>query len=83
MLTEVNVYSKLRRIVKAKRSILKSVAKNLIEKNEEDEIDSKNLKDKDSNKDGVGSSNNSSGEDLIIDELNAPQYQNWMTAFAS
>ena len=72
MLTEVNVYSKLRRIVKAKRSILKSVAKNLIEKNEEDEIDSKNLKDKDQNKDGVGSSNNSSGEDLIIDELNAP-----------
>ena len=39
----------------------------------EDEIDSKNLKDKGSNnKDGVGSSNNSSGEDLIIDELNVP-----------
>ena len=72
MPTEVNVYGKLRKIVKAKRSILKSVAKNLIEKNEEDEIDSKNLKDKDSNKDGVGSSNNSSGEDLIIDELNVP-----------
>ena len=72
MPTEVNVYGKLRKIVKAKRSILKSVAKNLIEKNEEDEIDSKNLKDKDQNKDGVGSSNNSSGEDLIIDELNAP-----------
>ena len=47
MPTEVNVYGKLRKIVKAKRSILKSVAKNLIEKNEEDEIDSKNLKDKD------------------------------------
>ena len=72
MPTEVNVYGKLRKIVKAKRSILKSVAKNLIEKNEEDEIDSKNLKDKDQNKDGVGSSNNSSGEDLIIDELNVP-----------
>ena len=72
MPTEVNVYGKLRKIVKAKRSILKSVPKNLIEKNEEDEIDSKNLKDKDQNKDGVGSSNNSSGEDLIIDELNVP-----------
>ena len=72
MPTEVNVYGKLRKIVRAKRSILKSVAKNLIEKNEEDEIDSKNLKNKDQNKDGVGSSNNSSGEDLIIDELNAP-----------
>ena len=72
MPTEVNVYGKLRKIVKAKRSILKSVAKNLIEKNEEDEIYSRNLKDKDSNKDGVGSSNNSSGEDLIIDELNVP-----------
>ena len=72
MPTEVNVYGKLRKIVKAKRSILKSVAKNLIEKNEEDEIDSKNLKDKDQNKDGVGSSNNSSGEDLIIDALNVP-----------
>ena len=72
MPTEVNVYGKLRKIVEAKSSILKSVAKNLTEKNEEDEIDSKNLKDKDQNKDGVGSSNNSSGEDLIIDELNVP-----------
>ena len=72
MPTEVNLYGRLRKIVTAKRSIVKSVAKNLTEKNEEDEIDSKNLKDKDSNKDGVGSSNNSSGEDLIIDELNAP-----------
>ena len=72
MPTEVNVYGKVRKIVKAKRSILKSVATNLIEKNEEDEIDSKNLKDEGSNKDRVGSSCNSSGEDPIIDGLNAP-----------
>ena len=50
MPTEVNLYGRLRKIVTAKRSILKSVAKNLTEKNEEDEINSRNSKDKDENK---------------------------------
>jgi hypothetical protein len=84
--TEVNVNGKLRKIVKVKRSILKSVAEHSFDNsNGEDGVDfkkdnSEDLNDDDSNDD---SSDDSSGEDVIIDELDAPQSQNWTTAFAS
>ena len=55
-------------------------------KNEGNRIASNKDEDnsKDSNDDTDGSSNDSSGEEGdIIDEEDAPQSQNWMTAFAS
>ena len=92
----VNVSGKLRVIVKAKHSILKSIAEDLTEKNEEGIIDlnggnSKNLDDDggSSNDDGGSSSDDDddsstdfSSEDVIVDDEDAPQSQNWMTAFA-
>jgi hypothetical protein len=80
---EVYVNGKLRKIVKAKRSALKTIGEDSID-NSEDVIDDSNddsNDDSDSNDDD--SSNDSSGEDVIIDEEDAPQSQNWMTAFAS
>jgi hypothetical protein len=76
---------------------LKSIAEDSINNlNEEDVIDlngdnSKDLKDDNgsssddnsSSSDDDDSSNDSSGEKIIIDDEDAPQSQNWMTAFAS
>ena len=79
------INGKVRKILKAKRSALKSITEDLIVNlNEEDKTDlntEDNSKQNDDEK--VDSSNGSSGEDVIIDEEDAPQSQNWMTAFAS
>ena len=81
MPSEVNINGKVRKIVKVKRSTLKSIT--------EDPIDGLNVVDDDNSNDlndNIDSSNDSSdevGEDVIIDEEDAPQSQNWMTAFAS
>ena len=81
MPTEVNINGKVRKIVKVKRSALKSIT--------EDSISSLNVVGDDNSNDlnvTIDSSNDSSvevGEDVIIDEEDAPQSQNWMTAFAS
>ena len=91
MPTEVNIKGKLRRIVKVKRLGLKSITEDsiaedsIVNLNEEDKNDLKDDNNsKDSNDDEkVDSSNGSSGDDVIIDEEDAPQSQNWMTAFAS
>jgi len=81
MPTEVNINGKLRKIVKVKRSALKSITEDSIDNsNEEDQNDLNDDNSNDSNDDD--SSNDSSGEDVIIDEEDAPQSQNWMTAFA-
>ena len=81
MPTEVNINGKVRKILKVKRSALKSIT--------EDSISSLNVVGDDNSNDlnvTIDSSNDSSvevGEDVIIDEEDAPQSQNWMTAFAS
>jgi hypothetical protein len=73
-----------------KRSSLKSIAEHSINNSNEEDVINLNDNDdndniKDSNEDGNNddSSNDSAGEDVIIDEEDAPQSQNWMTAFAS
>ena len=95
MPTEVNSNGKVRKIVKVKRSILKSITESLIDNrnlNGEDGADLKNNNGEDSNYDSddgynndnnYDSSNHSSSEDVIVDEEDAPQSQNWSTAFAS
>jgi hypothetical protein len=88
MPAEVNVNGKLRKIVKVKRSILKPIEESLTSTDNSNDEDGIDLKDddnsQDSNDDGNkdDSSNDSSGEDVIIDEEDAPQSQNWTTAFA-
>jgi len=86
---KANFNGKLRKIVKVKRSSLKSVAEHSFDNsNGEDGVDLKKDNSEDSNDDDSkdsndDSSNDSSGEDVIIDEEDAPQSQNWTTAFAS
>jgi hypothetical protein len=101
---EVNVNGKLRVIVKAKRSILKSIAEqssdedndsinddddeksvgsNEDNSNDSNDDDGSSNDDDDHSNDDDSSNDSSSGEDVIIDEEDAPQSQNWMTAFAS
>jgi hypothetical protein len=83
MPTEANVNRKLRAIAKIKRSNLKSIAEDNDNVSDDDKtIDSNADNSKDSNDNDI--SNDSAGEeDVIIDEEDAPQSQNWMTAFAS
>ena len=85
MPTERIINGKVRKILKAKRSALKSITEDsIVNLNEEDKTDlntEDNSKQNDDEK--VDSSNGSSGEDVIIDEEDAPQSQNWKTAFAS
>jgi hypothetical protein len=83
MPTEANVNGKLRAIVKIKRSNLKSIAEDNDNVNDDDKtVDSNENNSKDSNDDN-SSNDSAGGEDVIIDEEDAPQSQNWMTAFAS
>ena len=88
MPTEVNINGKVRKIVKVKRSALKSIEEtstltNLNLNEDEDGID---LKDDDNsndlNEDDKDQSNEGSTEGIIVDEEDAPQSQNWKTAFA-
>ena len=83
----------MRKIVKVKRSALKSITEDSIDNsNKKDHIDLNNLNDGSSIDDSSNdpndddndddSSNDSSGEDVIFDEKDAPQSQNLMTAFA-
>ena len=88
MPTESKINGEVRKIVKVKRSALKSIEEGSTLTNLNEDEDGNDIKDddnsKDSNEDDDGSSNDSSGgEDVIIDEEDAPQSQNWKTAFAS
>jgi hypothetical protein len=86
MPTEVNVNGELREIVKLKRSTLKSI---LEQPNDEDNDnindDKKSVASNEDNSEDscadYGSSNDD--EDVLIDEEEAPQSQNWTTAFTS
>jgi hypothetical protein len=84
MPTEVNIKGKLRAIVKVKRLALKSITEDSIDNsNEEDQIDLNDDNNDSNDDDNDDSSNGSSGEEVFIDEEDAPQSQNWTTAFAS
>ncbi|OEU09664.1 hypothetical protein FRACYDRAFT_247919 [Fragilariopsis cylindrus CCMP1102] len=99
LLKEVRVGGKLRVMLKAKRSILKSIPEQLNDKVNDrikDDDDEKSVhlnedKGNDSNDDSSSNDNRnddesldtSSGKDFIIDDEDAPQSQNWKTAFAS
>ena len=83
MPAEVKIKGKVRSIVKVKRYALESITEDSIDNlNDKDQNDlNKDNNSKDSN-DGDNDSSND-GVDVLIDEEDAPQSQNWSTAFAS